>query len=236
MGLFGLLKIEDRLVSMLVHSQFARDGLTTVTTYLITALVRLHISAIICSIIYWNNWFDLVFPILVGVSLLLISGTMFQYIETHKSQYEYWINYFIENYTAKDFIRWKRNFQLVLCCYVFILLGLVQITNQWILIATIQTMIISLIGDIFEQKIPHYYYNKWWYGAKIVKHIEPVTIVDNYREAIVEIPPFHPPETPKSIELPMVPEVIVLDNVVPEVKPKPPTPPMLRRRGSFSRN
>lgn len=226
MGLFGLLKIEDHLLTMLVNSKFARDGLTTVTTYLITALVRLHISAVVCSLIYFNNWFDYVFPILVGVGLITISNTLFQYIETHEESWEYWVNYFIDEYSEKNFIRWKRNFQLVLCVYVFILLLLTEITNYLIFVWTVQAMIISLIGDLIEQKIPQRYINNWWYYPRVTKLGE-LVIHENYKEPITELQPIPP-------RLPKVPSVTSMANIpinqIPEIPPKPPTPPMLRKR------
>jgi hypothetical protein len=209
MGIFGLLNYEDYLIRAVVNSEFAHKGLTVGLTYLITAIVKLHISAIICSVIYWNNMADLIFPIIIGILLSLSSDTIFKYVETHKTSYEPLVDYFMKNYSRENLIKWKRIGLLITCVYIFILLALVDVDNNLIAITTIQTSIVSVSCDMIEQKMHRSLYSKlydWWYQPRVRK-------IESFRPVIMEYY-----NTDPMLQVP----------IETEVPPKPPTPKVIR--------
>ena len=47
MGLFGLINYENYLLNSLLTSSYAKNGLMIIITYIVTGLVRYHISKIL---------------------------------------------------------------------------------------------------------------------------------------------------------------------------------------------
>ena len=165
MGLFGLLNYENYLLSLIVNSQFARNGLVILLLYLVTALVRFHLSIVLCIVLTLNNPFDVVSPVIISVLLSMASDTLFKYVETHRPFYETIVEYVITNYSEENFIRWKRMVLISICVYVLFILLTVQIDNYYLFVSIVQTIASFLICDFLEQKMPHAMYNylmNWW--------------------------------------------------------------------------
>lgn len=183
MGLFGLWNYEDYLIKLLVTSKFARNGLIVLLTYLMAALVRFHLSIILCVLFTFNNWFDLITPIIISVLVAMTSDVLYGYAETHHGRYEAWVNYFIKNYSFENFIRWKRMLLTGILVYILIGLYLVQIDNYYILLSIIQTTISFMICDFLEQRLPQTWYNyilNWLERPQITKLPVPRTVIRNY--------------------------------------------------------
>ncbi len=186
MGLFGLLNYENYIVNNIIHSDYARNNLILALSYTITGLVRFHLNIIICSLFYWNNRFDLIFPILVTVILSMASDVLFKYVETHKPKYEQLVDHVMNNYSKENFSRWKRYFLISICSYVLLALLFVQIDNYFIFVSTVQALIGIVICDLIEHKMPHKLYIKlmnWWNRPLVKKQFklsQQSLIIDNY--------------------------------------------------------
>jgi hypothetical protein len=159
MGLFGLLNYEDYILNTIIKSEYARNSLVLFSMCIITAIVRFHISIAICLFITGGPIFDLVFPVVVTVLLSMISDTLFKYVETHKPWHESVVDYLMNNYSKKNYSRWKRILLLVLLIYILIAIALIQIDNYFILLSALQTTASFLITDLLEHKMPQKWYN-----------------------------------------------------------------------------
>jgi hypothetical protein len=183
MGLFGLLNYEDYILKTVVNSSYARNGLIMLLMYIMTATVRFHLSLIVCFIVQQNNWMDLVSPVIVTVLISMTSNTLFKYVETHRLIHESIVDYFIDNYTRENFIRWKRILMICVLSYILLAVYLVHIDNYFIFLTTIQTAISFCICDLLEHKMHHVMYNKimnWLYRPQITKFINRGQMIDNY--------------------------------------------------------
>ena len=154
MGLFGLINYENYLINSLVTSSYAKNGLMILITYIITGLVRFHISTFLCTIFNSGTWFDVITPIIITVLLSLASDNMYQYVKTHKKSYERLVDYIITNYSINNFIRWKRHVSIVIGIYITLALYLIEINNYYILLTIAQTAISFVICDMLESNIP----------------------------------------------------------------------------------
>lgn len=206
MGLFGLLNYEDYILNTLVQSNYARNSLIVLLMYIVTGLVRFHLSIIICSLVssgsgtfpeFITKSFDLVFPVIVTVLLALISDTLFRYVETHRQRYEDIVDYFMTNYSRHNFFRWKRVFLLGICCYVLIAISLITIDNYFIFVCIMQTIAGFILCDILEHGLPRKCYIKlmnWWHKPHVIKFtgdtIHGCIIINEYPEN-PNIKPFH---------------------------------------------
>lgn len=254
MGLFGLLNYEDYILNTVVKSSFARNGLVIALIYLATAVVRFHLALILCCLFTWDNWLDLVFPVIVTVLLSLASDTLFGYVETHRPRCERIVDYFLSHYCKENFVRWKRYLLAGLCAYILFATVIVSIDNYFIVISTLQTAASFGICDILENKLPATWYNKLmdrWHRPRTLGSMKANPIIDNYQSQ--PIPKFRSLLRNRKIHRsldgiimnrsptpPMVSNEIGLINILrPQpirmipttyiqdiVLPKPPTPPM----------
>ena len=160
MQVFGLINYQDYILKTIAKSNYSRNALVLLLLCLVTSTVRLHLSLIISSIFIWNNNFDFIFPIFVTVFFSMISETLFKYVETHRPLYENIVDYFMENYTRDNFIRWKRYILAIICCYILLATFLITIDNNLIFTSTIQTICSFVICDFIENKLSPKWHNR----------------------------------------------------------------------------
>lgn len=229
MGLFGLVNYEDLILKAIINSGFARNGLIIVVTYIITSIVKLHISALISTIFNGTMILDLVLPIIVGIALSIAADSIFRYVQTHQATYEVWVDYFIANYSRANFVRWKRMCLLIICGYIFLLLAFITIDNYFIFVSTVQTAIISIISDSLEQGLLQRWMNdlsNWLHRPRITRTKENNMVIhDNYdpplttgktRKRIISDHNRSPPSTPViSVQsrLQVLPELLLTPSI-----------------------
>lgn len=202
MGLFGLLNYEDYIFKLIVKSQSARNGLVVAIIWTITSIIKFHISIVIYMLFSFGITnpvtaletikfvFDLIFPIIVTVSLSLTSDILYRYIEMHRHIYENWADYLIDNYNRDNFMKWKRILLIILSVYTLIAICLVSINNGFIFITTMQTAISFGICDLIEHKIFNIMYKKLInriYVPKVRKFYEDPSTMPTFKSEIKNV-------------------------------------------------
>ena len=167
MLLFGLINYEDYVLKAIMTSSYARNVLTVSLMYLITGVIRFHLSILLCWLFTWDNiipenmkdyldimgpFFDFLFPVLVGVILALMSDVTYRYVNTHRMSYERLVDYIMANYNRENIIVWKRIVLIGICCYIFLATLTVTIDNSLIFVSTVQTAIAFVICDLIEHR------------------------------------------------------------------------------------
>lgn len=231
MVLFGLINYEDFLLKTIVKSNFSRNGLTVLLMYLITTIIRFHLSLLICSLFtlntidsgyYFNIFiciFNFMFPILIGVILSLSSNMIYLCVDFHRSSYEKIVDHIINNYNIINVMRWKRYMLVGFCIYVILAVTFVNINNQLIFISTLQAAISFIICDLIENK------NLIKSKFKIFNsedfpdtdHLFTENLDDNNFEFIMK--------TTKSSTKNS--DITIINTIKDKIPPKPPTPPQI---------
>lgn len=215
MLLFGLINYEDYIFKTIVTSNYARNALTILLMYLITGVIRFHLSVTLCWLFTMHNILDLTVPILINVILSLLSDALYQYVGTHKPSYEKFVDYLIANYSRDNMIKWKRYFLTGVFIYILIVLVLVNIDNTLLLVSTLQTAISFVICDILENREKAYVAIDYFFSRpKSRKLLKDFSIINDYQESL----PGKELVSPRSIS--------------PPIPTKPPTPP--RRLGTVT--
>jgi hypothetical protein len=185
MVLFGLLNYEDYIFRTIATSNYARNALTVLFMYLITGVIRFHLSALFCWVFTMDNILDLFIPIVINVVLALLSDTLYQYVGTHRSAYERLVDYLITYYSRDNMIKWRRYFLVGVFTYILIVLALIDINNTFMLVSTIQTAISFIICDLFENREKVYHkIDNFLYRPKASKLLSDFAIIHNYPPGI----------------------------------------------------
>lgn len=215
MGLFGLLNYEDFVLKTVVKSQFAEDTFTIMLTYMLTSILRFHLSIVICILLQNATALDYVMPIIVGVVLSLQSNSLYNYVNTNETRHRRIVKYFIDSYSRENFVRWKRYILAGLVAYTLAVLALTSITNAALLLSTAQTVITFVICDMLEHDVPVQVwrrFKRWWYKPKWIKSKDGTRVL-------------HTTNVDTAVPVPVVIQQI------PEALPaRPPTPPIITRR------
>lgn len=238
MGLFGLINYEDYLLKSLITSSYAKNGLMIILTYLITGLVRFHISIALCALFSFGNLFDYISPVIITVLLSLASNNIYGYVMTHKKSYKKLIDCIITNYSMDNFILYKRRILLALGVYIMLALYFIKINNHFILVTVIQTAISFGICDLLENDVPQAFIRRIlgrWKHEPIMEEFAMVDgvyfppnkskqftkIITLISDDIPEKPPTPPRMNISSKIMPIIPE---------DIPEKPVTPPSINRR------
>lgn len=214
---FGLGNYEDYLLKAIVNSSFAKNGLMTVVTYILTAIIRFHISIIVCILINGTLFTDIIFPVIVSVLLSFSSGNLYRYIETHRCQYERMVDYFIDNYSWSNLMMWKRYLLISILGYILLALLLISIDNYFIFLTTMQAAASFIICDILENRAAILRKFKTWWYQPTVTFIPPSASRKNNSIRLIE--------TPVPVRASSIDEIAQLR--VSPVPLKPKTPPTL---------
>lgn len=181
MVFFGLINYEDYIFRTIVTSTYARNALTVVLMYIITGIIRFHLSMLLCWLCSINNIFNLVIPIIIGVILSVLSDTLYQYVGIHRSSYERLVDYIITNYSRENMVRWKRRFLLGIFIYIIIAVSLINIDNEFLFITTLQTAFTFVICDLIEHRQSVYNkLDKLFNRPKVNKLSKEFSVINNY--------------------------------------------------------
>ena len=182
MSLFGLLNYEDYILRTIVSSTYARNALTVLLMYVITGIIRFHLSFLLCWLFTVDNVINLFIPVVINVILALLSNTLYQYVGTHRSSYEILVEYLIANYSRRNMIKWKRFLLLGVFTYILIVLSLIDIDNTFLLISTLQTVASFIICDLMEHR--QYIYHKidrFYNKPKVNRLSKDFSIINDYK-------------------------------------------------------
>ncbi|CAH6419407.1 Hypothetical protein HVR_LOCUS610 [uncultured virus] len=224
--------------------------------YIVTAVIRFHLSILICWLFTWGTGapgsfssifgpiFDFLFPILVGVMLALTSDAMYQYVATHRSSYEKLVDYLMTNYSRDNIVIWKRLMLVGLCCYIFLVTAIIAIDNWLIFISTVETAISFIICDVIEnrEKIRKKLFDLGL-RPKIGNLADKFPIFNDKAQDfpfMITCPIPHRPGLPPDnfprgshlFNVPLINDASLsneefLDQISPPISPKPPTPPQV---------
>ena len=129
-------------------------------------VLRLHFVAFLCIMTTSDiRIIDFVSQVIITISCELHSDFFFSYcIMPLRPQFRSLSSYLVNTYSLKNFKRWKRNGVIIVSTYVFVLMYCVQINNTFILLCTIQNVVICLCNETLD--------NKDWIKKQMKKKID----------------------------------------------------------------
>lgn len=185
MVLFGLINYEDYILKKIVLSSYSKDILAVSIAYILTGILRFHLSIFLICMLSMENYFDYVIPIIINILLSRFSEFLYAGVNTKKHLYIDFVNYIIDNYSFQNVIRWKRYVLVVLFCYSFVVLSIAEFNNKILMLSLLQTAISFILCDLienfrtFKYKILSYL-NHYYYRPKVTKIIKDFELIPGY--------------------------------------------------------
>lgn len=115
----------------LLKTSFTKKSFCYLLMSLTTLVIRSHLDAIIAFLLN-TEYFILNFFIHIFVSTFLIIKSKYIYdvVQRYEPEFYNLVRYLINNYTEKNFKRWKLKVNMSICLYIYILTFILNFSNE----------------------------------------------------------------------------------------------------------
>ena len=140
----------ERVLWTLLKTSFTKNSFCYLLISLITIILRTHVDAILASI-FTTPSYILNFIIRMTISCWLVINSKYLYdiVVRYKPEIYNLVKYLINNYTSKNFKRWKRKVTIFCCVYLYIATFFVEISNSSIRQTIIEYLICYVLIELY---------------------------------------------------------------------------------------
>ena len=142
----------EQIIWGLLKTSFTKQTFCYLLLSLITVIFRTHVDSII-AYLFMSEYYYLNSLIRISISSVLLLNTKYFYdiVERYKTDVYKLVRFLINNYTPKNFRRWKRKLTLTLCIYFYLITYLTDISNTSIRLTIIEYIICYGIVELFDK-------------------------------------------------------------------------------------
>ncbi len=142
----------EKVLWSILKSSFSKKAFCYLLISLTSLLFRTHVDALISFIII-TPYQIINFLTHIVVSLFLIINSKYFYDIVHRYEPEFYslVKYLIDNYTEKNFKRWKRKINMFICIYVYILTYIMDFSNGIIRHIIIEYVVCYFLIELYEK-------------------------------------------------------------------------------------
>jgi len=136
----------------ILKTSFTKKSFCYLLMSLTTFLVRSHIDAII-AFLFTTQFYILNFliHIVVSTTLILKSKYIYDVVQRYEPEFYNLVRYLINNYTEKNFKRWKLKVNLSICIYLYILTFILNFSNETIRQIILEYVTCYFIIEFYEK-------------------------------------------------------------------------------------
>ena len=140
----------ERVLWTLLKTSFTKNSFCYLLISLITIIIRTHIDAILASIFVTpSDILNFIIRTIISCLLVINSKYLYDIVVRYKPEIYDLVRYLINNYTTKNFKRWKRKVTLYSCVYLYIATFFVEISNNSIRQTIIEYLICYAIIELY---------------------------------------------------------------------------------------
>jgi hypothetical protein len=158
--MYNWLKIEnlyqfdygDQILKSVIATSYAQEKVNVILMMFITIIIRFHINTIVCTYFSINQYIDFFLHSTIAVIVVLKSSIIYNILKRYEDIFLKMTQYFITNYTPRNYRKWKRNITLIASSYIIMILYLSQITSNMMIIFILQYLLSYFIIDQIEQE------------------------------------------------------------------------------------
>ena len=142
----------EAVIWTIIKTSFSKKAFCYLLISIVSLIIRVHVDTIIAFFLT-TPYFAVNSLIHVMVSTFLIIKSKYFYDIIHRYEPEFYqlVKYLINNYTDKNFKKWKRIVTIVSCIYVYTLTLFVEISNSSIRMIIIEYIICYFLIESYEK-------------------------------------------------------------------------------------
>ena len=144
----------EKVLWTLLKTSFTKNSFCYLLISLITMILRTHVDALLANI-FLTQYYILNFIIRNFISCFLVINSKYLYdiVVRYKPEIYNLVRYLINNYTPKNFKRWKRKVNLTICGYLYFITFYIEINNTSIRQTIIEYIICYAIVELYYNLI-----------------------------------------------------------------------------------
>ena len=170
----------DQIIRTVITSKFAKSKINNIVIMFSTILLRNILCIVFCIAFHTGNYYlDFIFETIISILCLFSSTFIYDGLYGKRDIFYKYTKYYINNYTPRNYRRWKRNVVLPIALLFILSTYFYEIDNEYIRYLVWQSLLIYFIMDVIEQNkikvVSDYLYTK---------NLNPKTIVK--KEMVIE--------------------------------------------------
>lgn len=140
----------EKVLWSIAKTSFSKKAYCHILISLTSLIIRIHVDSII-SFLLTTPYYYINFIIHIISSTFIVMNSKYIYDVVHRYEPEFYklIKYLIENYTEKNYKKWKRKVNVYVCAYIYALTYVIEITNMTIRQIIIEYMICYFLLDTY---------------------------------------------------------------------------------------
>jgi len=142
----------DQILKSVIATSYAQEKVNVLLMMFITIIIRIHINTIVCTYFTINQYVDFFLHSTIAVIVVLKSSIIYNILKRYEDIFLTMTQYFITNYTPKNYRKWKRNITLITSTYIMLILYISQITSNMMITYILQYLLSYFIIDQIEQE------------------------------------------------------------------------------------
>ena len=143
---------KNKIIRSIIVSSYVKKKMNVLTMMLATVLLRTFVCSLICFVVSYNIYVDFFLHSTIAVIVVLKSSIIYNILKRYEDIFLKMTQYFITNYTPKNYRKWKRTITLITSIYIIVLLYISQITSNIMITYILQYLLSYFIIDQIEQE------------------------------------------------------------------------------------
>lgn len=171
----------DRYVlDIALRSPYVRSLFVPAVAYVISAVLKVHLSSVLFLILRTGRWYDTATSICIDVGIYYVSSDIYSAVYSRKRHIARMVDSAIDNYRPEKLVIWKRWIVLSVLCYFVVVCSLCKIDNGMILYTVLQNVVTFAVCDVIDNRVLQNVYSKMNQKREAATLYERVAIVEDY--------------------------------------------------------
>ncbi len=147
------MRLGDSIIKTILTTDYTKRKLNKLVLFFTTLFVRSSVNAIVAALLYYDNvYIDFIIQTFLSIFIVLKTDAIYKAVRKYENEIFQMSCYFIDNYSEKNFRRWKKNVILTSCLFFIVYLYIVPITSNSLMVSTLQFLICYFVADEVEHR------------------------------------------------------------------------------------
>ena len=145
----------ENIIWSLLRTSFSKTTFCYILISINAVLLRIHIDTIISYLLKTQyEYINIIIRLFVSSTLIIYSKIIFDIVNRYQPEFYTFIRFLINNYTEDNFRKWKLQLNIGICCYIYTLTYIIELSST-----SIRQMIIEYIICYFFIETYYKYIN-----------------------------------------------------------------------------
>ncbi len=144
----------ENIIWSLLRTSFSKTTFCYILISINAVILRIHIDTIISYILKTQyEYINIITRMIVSSMLIIYSKIIFDIVNRYQPEFYKLIRFLINNYTEDNFKKWKLQLNIGICCYIYILTYIIELSSVNIRQMIIEYMLCYFLVEQYDKYI-----------------------------------------------------------------------------------